>query len=134
MSTTDNTRELESGIHTDLREQMTYGSYLGLDRLLTAQHPRSEPEHHDELLFIIQHQTSELWLKLMIHELRAAMRSLAADNLADAMKKIARVKHIQKTMTEQWSVLATLTPTEYAQFRGALANASGFQSRSEERR
>ena len=128
MATTENTREIEEGIHTDLREQMTYGSYLDLDRILQAQHPLSEPEHHDEMLFIIQHQTSELWLKLVLHELRAAITSLAADDLGDAMKKIARVKHIQKSMTEQWSVLATLTPTEYAQFRGTLANASGFQS------
>ena len=128
MSTSDNTRELESGIHTDLTEQMTYGSYLDLDRLLTAQHPVSEPQHHDETLFIIQHQTSELWLKLVLHEMRAAMVSLATDDLGDAMKKIARVKHIQKVLTEQWSVLATLTPTEYAQFRGSLANSSGFQS------
>lgn len=128
MATSDNTREIEAGIHTDLRERMTYGSYLDLDRVLSAQHPLSDPEHHDEMLFIIQHQTSELWLKLVLHELRAAIKSLAADDLGDAMKKIARIKHIQKTMTEQWSVLATLTPTEYAQFRGTLANASGFQS------
>ncbi|MGO1405066.1 tryptophan 2,3-dioxygenase [Agrococcus casei] len=128
MGDNDNTRDIESGIHTDLREQMTYGSYLDLDRVLSAQHPLSDPEHHDEMLFIIQHQTSELWLKLVLHELRAAISSLAADDLGDAMKKIARIKHIQKTMTEQWSVLATLTPTEYAQFRGTLANASGFQS------
>ncbi|MGO1938845.1 MAG: tryptophan 2,3-dioxygenase family protein, partial [Agrococcus casei] len=125
MGDNDNTRDIESGIHTDLREQMTYGSYLDLDRVLSAQHPLSDPEHHDEMLFIIQHQTSELWLKLVLHELRAAISSLAADDLGDAMKKIARIKHIQKTMTEQWSVLATLTPTEYAQFRGTLANASG---------
>lgn len=128
MATNENTREIEAGIHTDLREQMTYGSYLDLESILQAQHPLSEPEHHDEMLFIIQHQTSELWLKLVLHELNAAIRSLAADDLGDAMKKIARVKHIQKSMTEQWSVLATLTPTEYAQFRGTLANASGFQS------
>ncbi|QJU55833.1 tryptophan 2,3-dioxygenase family protein [Herbiconiux sp. KACC 21604] len=107
---------------------MTYGSYLGLDRLLSAQNPVSHPEHHDELLFIIQHQTTELWLKLVLHELRAAMELLAADDLPAALKKIARVKHIQKTMTEQWSVLATLTPSEYAQFRDSLANSSGFQS------
>ncbi|WP_293698940.1 tryptophan 2,3-dioxygenase [uncultured Agrococcus sp.] len=128
MGNESNTRDIEPGIRTDLREQMTYGSYLDLDRILTAQHPLSEPEHHDEMLFIIQHQTSELWLKLVLHELQAAMSSLAADSLGDAMKKIARVKHIQKTMIEQWSVLATLTPYEYAQFRGSLANASGFQS------
>ncbi|MFB2582444.1 tryptophan 2,3-dioxygenase [Herbiconiux sp. P15] len=107
---------------------MSYGSYLGLDTLLSAQNPLSTPEHHDELLFIIQHQTTELWLKLVLHELSAARRLIAADDLASALKKIARVKHIQKTMTEQWSVLATLTPSEYAQFRDALANSSGFQS------
>ncbi|MGA1837274.1 tryptophan 2,3-dioxygenase family protein [Herbiconiux sp. 11R-BC] len=107
---------------------MTYGSYLSLDTLLDAQNPVSDPEHHDELLFIIQHQTTELWLKLVLHELREACSLLAADELGAALKKIARVKHIQKTMTEQWSVLATLTPSEYAQFRGALGNSSGFQS------
>lgn len=128
MTVDANTRELESSIVTDLREKLTYGSYLGLDALLGSQHPLSSPEHHDELLFIIQHQTTELWLKLVLHELRAACASLAADDLGDALKKIARVKHIQRSMTEQWSVLATLTPTEYAQFRGSLANASGFQS------
>lgn len=128
MPVQDNTREVESSIVTDLRGRLTYGSYLGLDTLLDAQHPRSQPEHHDEMLFIIQHQTTELWLKLVLHELRAACAALAADDLGDALKKIARVKHIQRSMTEQWSVLATLTPTEYAQFRGALANASGFQS------
>ncbi|KAA6432194.1 tryptophan 2,3-dioxygenase [Agrococcus sediminis] len=128
MPVEDNTREIESTIVTDLRERMSYGSYLGLDTLLASQHPRSEPEHHDELLFIIQHQTTELWLKLVIHELDDARRLLAADDLGAALKRIARVKHIQEVLTQQWSVLATLTPTEYAQFRGALANASGFQS------
>ncbi|GAA2245485.1 tryptophan 2,3-dioxygenase [Herbiconiux moechotypicola] len=123
-----NTRELEEGIVTDLREKMTYGSYLGLDTLLSAQSPVSQPEHHDEMLFIIQHQTTELWLKLVLHELKAASALIASDDLAAALKKIARVKHIQKTMTEQWSVLATLTPSEYAQFRDSLANSSGFQS------
>ncbi|WP_306233610.1 tryptophan 2,3-dioxygenase [Agrococcus beijingensis] len=128
MSVEHNTREIESTIVTDLSERMTYGSYLGLDTLLAAQHPRSEPEHHDELLFIIQHQTTELWLKLVIHELDDARVQLAADDLGAALKRIARVKHIQEVLTQQWSVLATLTPTEYAQFRGALASASGFQS------
>lgn len=128
MTAENNTRELEPGIVVDLREKMTYGSYLSLDTLLGAQSPVSDPEHHDELLFIIQHQTTELWLKLVLHELRAACALLAADDLGAALKKIARVKHIQKTMTEQWSVLATLTPSEYAQFRGALGNSSGFQS------
>ncbi|WP_202795281.1 tryptophan 2,3-dioxygenase [Janibacter sp. HTCC2649] len=107
---------------------MSYGSYLSLDELLSAQHPASNPEHHDELLFIIQHQTSELWLKLVLHELRSAADLLAHDEMRMALKRIARVKHIQRTLTDQWSVLATLTPTEYSQFRGFLGHASGFQS------
>jgi tryptophan 2,3-dioxygenase len=123
-----NTRALESGIVTDLSRTMTYSSYLALDELLGAQHPLSQPEHHDEMLFIIQHQTTELWLKLVLHELDSACTLLAGDDLAAALKRIARVKHIQETLIQQWSVLATLTPTEYVQFRGVLANASGFQS------
>ena len=123
-----NTRDIESSVHTDLRDTMTYGSYLDLDTLLSAQHPVSDPVHHDELLFIIQHQTSELWLKLMLHELRSAASLLAEDEMRMSLKRIARVKHIQRSMVEQWSVLATLTPTEYAQFRGFLGKASGFQS------
>ncbi|GAA2076256.1 tryptophan 2,3-dioxygenase family protein [Pseudolysinimonas kribbensis] len=126
--TESNTREFEATLVTDLRDKMTYGDYLDLDTLLGAQHPLSRPEHHDELLFIIQHQTTELWLKLVLHELRAACAALAGDNLKDALKKIARIKHIQRSMIEQWSVLATLTPTEYVQFRDSLAKASGFQS------
>jgi tryptophan 2,3-dioxygenase len=121
-------RPIESSIRTDLRGAMTYAGYLDLDTLLAAQHPRSTPEHHDELLFIVQHQTSELWLRLVLHELRGARQYLAGDELAPALKCLARVKNIQRTLTEQWSVLATLTPREYAQFRGALGNASGFQS------
>ena len=124
----ENTRALEDGIVRDLAGRMTYSGYLELDRLLSAQHPVSVPEHHDELLFIIQHQTTELWLKLVLHELRSACGWLREDNLGAALKAIARVKHIQKTLTEQWSVLATLTPHEYAQFRGFLGHASGFQS------
>lgn len=125
---TENERALESGIVTDLSGRMTYGSYLALDQLLTAQRPVSEPEHHDEMLFIIQHQTTELWLKQLLHELSSARQLLARDDLREALKRIARVKRIQDVMTQQWSVLATLTPTEYAQFRGALGNSSGFQS------
>jgi tryptophan 2,3-dioxygenase len=123
-----NTRALESGIVTDFAQRMTYSSYLALDAVLNAQHPLSQPEHHDEMLFIIQHQTTELWLKLVRHELVSACTLLAADDLAAALKRIARVKHIQETLIQQWSVLATLTPTEYVRFRGVLANASGFQS------
>ena len=121
-------RQLEPGIHTDLEDQTTYGSYLRLDLLLAAQQPLSDPPHHDEMLFIIQHQVSELWFKLVIHELRHAMAQLAADQLAPALKSVARIKHIQRQLLDQWAVLATLTPIEYAQFRGALGQASGFQS------
>ncbi|MGY1744229.1 tryptophan 2,3-dioxygenase [Blastococcus sp. SYSU D00695] len=121
-------RPLEESIRTDLGGRMDYAGYLELDRLLGAQHPRSSPEHHDELLFIVQHQTSELWFKLVLHELRAACAYLAADELGPALKSLARVKNVQRTLTEQWSVLATLTPREYLQFRGALGGASGFQS------
>ena len=129
MTTHDsNTRPLEDGIVRDLSGRLSYGGYLQLETLLSAQRPVSEPEHHDELLFIIQHQTTELWLKLVLHELRSACGWLRKDNLGAALKAIARVKHIQKTLTEQWSVLATLTPHEYAQFRGFLGHASGFQS------
>ena len=123
-----NTRTIEGSVVTDFTDRMSYGGYLELDTLLAAQHPLSSPEHHDELLFIIQHQTTELWLKLVLHELSAACVYLREDRLAPALKCIARVKHIQRTLTEQWSVLATLTPAEYAQFRGVLGNASGFQS------
>jgi tryptophan 2,3-dioxygenase len=119
-------RPLESGVRTDLTGAMTYAGYLHLDALLGAQHPLSD--HHDEMLFIVQHQVTELWLKLLVHELRSAIRLLGADDLAPALKRLARVKHIQRQMFEQWSVLETLTPIEYAQFRGKLGEASGFQS------
>ncbi|MHA7208512.1 tryptophan 2,3-dioxygenase [Arthrobacter sp. MDT1-65] len=128
MSVERNTRSLEQGIERDFSDKMSYGSYLELDRLLDAQHPVSSPEHHDEMLFIIQHQTSELWLKLVLHELRAVRVHLRADDLRAAMKGVARIKHIQRSLTEQWSVLATLTPSEYAEFRGDLGSSSGFQS------
>jgi tryptophan 2,3-dioxygenase len=107
---------------------MSYADYLDLGTLLSAQHPRSSPPHHDELLFIIQHQTNELWLKLILHELQAVRAFLDEDDLSPARKSLARIKHILRSMTEQWSVLATLTPTEYHGFRAALASSSGFQS------
>ena len=108
---------------------MTYGSYLHLDRLLDAQHPVSDPVHHDELLFIIQHQTTELWFKLVIHELVDARRLIADDQLPLALKRIARVKHIQKTLDRAVvGPLATLTPSEYVGFRDELGKSSGFQS------
>jgi tryptophan 2,3-dioxygenase len=123
--TETNIRPLEDGIERDLRG-LNYGSYLHLDELLGAQQPISD--HHDEMLFIIVHHTTELWMKLVIHEVRSAMALIAADELAPALKRLARVKHVQRQMTDQWSVLATLTPTEYSQFRDKLGKSSGFQS------
>lgn len=121
-------REFEATIKTDLHGKLDYSSYLGLDTLLSAQRPLSQPEHHDELLFIIQHQTSELWMKLVIHELKAAIAHIRADQLEPCFKILARVKQVQRQLFEQWAVLETLTPTEYAQFRHVLGPASGFQS------
>lgn len=121
-----NSRELEGGIHVDLARQETYGGYLQLDRLLGAQVPRTDV--HDEMLFIIQHQTSELWMKLMLHELDAALAFVKKDELARSFKIFARVAHIQRMLFEQWAVLETMTPSEYLQFRDALGRSSGFQS------
>src|SRR6478735_1499601 len=121
-------RVLEEGISTDFAQAMSYGAYLDLDTLLSAQHPRSQPVQHDELLFIVQHQVAELWLKLLLHELHSARALLATDDLSPALKRLARVKHVQKQLVEQWDVLATLTPSEYALIRPFLATSSGFQS------
>jgi tryptophan 2,3-dioxygenase len=128
MTIQDGVRDLEGEIKTDFSKSMDYGTYLDLETLLSAQSPVSRPEHHDELLFIIQHQTTELWLKLVLHELRAVREYLDADRLTRALKTLSRVKHIQRTLAEQWSVLATLTPAEYAEFRSVLGPSSGFQS------
>jgi tryptophan 2,3-dioxygenase len=125
---TANKRDLEQGIHTDLKDRLTYAGYLGLDQLLTAQHPLSNPPHHDEMLFIIQHQTSELWIKLVLHELSAAIGHVQRGELEPCFKILSRVKQIQMQLFNQWAVLETLTPTEYAEFRGVLGTASGFQS------
>lgn len=117
-----------AGVHTDLHGKLDYATYLGLPQLLSAQRTLSSPEHHDELLFIIQHQTTELWFKLIIHELTEALRLIERDELELSFKVLARVKHIQTQLLSQWSVLATLTPTEYVQFRHVLGPASGIQS------
>jgi tryptophan 2,3-dioxygenase len=119
---------LEDNVVTDFRDRMTYGGYLQLDKLLSAQTPLSNPPHHDEMLFIIQHQTSELWFKLVLHELRAAIELVRRDQLEPTFKILARVKHIQAQLVSQWAVLATLTPSEYGEFRHVLGPASGFQS------
>lgn len=122
-------REFEPSIHTDsLRERETYPDYLRLDLLLAAQQPRSNPPHHDELLFIVQHQVGELWMKLLIHELQEVISWIRRDNLEPSFKIFARVAAIQTQLFEQWGVLETLTPSEYVQFRGALGTASGIQS------
>jgi tryptophan 2,3-dioxygenase len=124
----ENRRSVEEGVTRDLRGRLTYAGYLDLERLLGAQHPLSSPEHHDELLFIIQHQTSELWMRLIIHELDAVLSHQALDELGPSQKGLARVKQIQRQLFEQWGVLATLTPSEYVKFRSVLGPASGFQS------
>ncbi len=105
---------------------MSYGDYLQLDAILSAQHPRS-PDHN-EMLFIVQHQTSELWMKLMLHELRAAVAHVAADDLSTAFKMLARVSKIMEQLVHAWDVLATMTPPEYSAIRPYLASSSGFQS------
>ena len=128
MSPSENQRALEPGIELDLRDRVTYGGYLQLDQLLSAQKPLSDPPHHDEMLFIIQHQVSELWLKLIVHELRAAIAYLRRDEVDGCLKVLARVKQIQRQLFEQWAVLETLTPSEYMEFRHVLGPASGFQS------
>ena len=116
----------DPGIITDLASETSYGGYLCLDQLLAAQKPRSS--HHDEMLFIIQHQTSELWMKLLVHELAAAIAHVRADSLSPCFKILARAKQVQRQLFEQWAVLETLTPTEYVQFRDLLGPASGLQS------
>ncbi|ANU18137.1 tryptophan 2,3-dioxygenase [Planococcus maritimus] len=116
----------EQNIRTDFKESMTYGEYLHLDKILSAQHSASG--HHDESLFIIIHQVSELWMKLILHELSAAIRHIEADDLQTAFKQLARVSRIQSQIIQGWDVLSTLTPAEYLEFRDDLGNASGFQS------
>lgn len=110
----------------DFSRDMSYGDYLHLDAVLGAQHPRSPA--HDEMLFIVQHQTSELWMKLMLHELHAAIGHVAADRLAPAFKMLARVSRIMEQLVHAWDVLATMTPPEYSAIRPYLAHSSGFQS------
>ena len=116
----------EEGAQLDFSRDMSYGDYLHLDQILSAQHPLSPA--HDELLFIVQHQTSELWMKLMLHELRAAIRSVAGDDLHSAFKMLSRVSRIMEQLVGAWTVLSTMTPPEYTAIRPYLSNSSGFQS------
>jgi tryptophan 2,3-dioxygenase len=110
----------------DFSKDMSYGDYLHLDQVLAAQHPLS-PDHN-EMLFIVQHQTSELWMKLMLHELEAAVAHIARDEMAPAFKMLARVSRIMEQLVHAWDVLATMTPPEYSAIRPYLAQSSGFQS------
>ncbi|AIY67167.1 tryptophan 2,3-dioxygenase [Pseudoalteromonas piratica] len=121
-----NYRELEKEIHTDFKDDMSYGDYLQLSQVLTAQKPLSD--QHDEMLFIIIHQSSELWLKLAGHELSAAIENLKNGDFGHAFKVISRVKQIFNQLTQSWNILSTLTPVDYLKFRDALGHSSGFQS------
>ena len=116
----------EEKAQLDFSQDMSYGDYLHIDTILAAQHPLSPA--HDEMLFIVQHQTSELWMKLMLHELTAAVGNVAADQLPSAFKKLARVSKIMEQLVHAWDVLATMTPPEYSAIRPYLSNSSGFQS------
>ncbi|REJ09403.1 tryptophan 2,3-dioxygenase [Halobacillus trueperi] len=123
---TNHKNDGSENIHTDFSSRMTYGEYLNLDELLSAQN-RLSP-HHDEMLFIIIHQVSELWMKLTLHELHAAIEAIRKDQMQAAFKMLARVSSIQKQIIQAWDVLSTLTPSEYMEFRDHLGQASGFQS------
>lgn len=113
-------------VHWDLRETMTYADYLGLKGLLACQKPQSA--QHDEMLFVVIHQTSELWIKLCLHEIEAAIRQIRADDLGPAFKMMSRVGRVQAQLIQSWEVLSTMTPFDYAEFRSALGKSSGFQS------
>jgi tryptophan 2,3-dioxygenase len=115
------------GAVTDFRNRMSYGDYLRLDLILDAQRPLTDA--HDEMLFVVQHQTSELWMRLAIHEIAAARARIAADDVAPAMKMLARVSRIFEQLNSAWDVLRTMTPSDYTRFRSRLGQSSGFQSR-----
>jgi tryptophan 2,3-dioxygenase len=118
--------ELEKSIQTDFQKAMSYGDYLYLDKILSSQHRLSD--HHDEMLFIIIHQTSELWMKLIVHELTKAIQFIRQNDLEPSFKILSRVSRIQQQLIQSWSVLSTLTPPEYLEFRDKLGQSSGFQS------
>ena len=121
-----NYRALEKDIHTDFKKDMSYGDYLQLNKVLSAQQPLSS--HHDEMLFIVIHQSSELWIKLAGHELTQALQCIKQHEFGPAFKIIARVKQIFVQLTQSWQILSTLTPSDYLQFRDDLGRSSGFQS------
>lgn len=113
-------------IHTDFSKELSYGSYLQLDKILSSQQRLSD--HHDEMLFIIIHQASELWMKLILHEVNAAIDCIRKNDLEPSFKMLSRVSRIQEQLIQSWSVLSTLTPAEYMEFRDKLGHSSGFQS------
>src|SRR5476649_2733678 len=113
-------------VHWDFRDAMSYGDYLGLKDLLACQRPLSGA--HDETLFIVIHQSSELWIKLCLHEIAAAIRQIRADDLGPAFKMMARIARVQAQLIQSWEILSTMTPFDYASFRGSLGKSSGFQS------
>jgi len=126
MANSDKPLSHPDGARLDFAGEMSYGDYLRLAELLSAQRPRSR--EHDEMLFIVQHQATELWMKLMIHELRAAIGQVRGDELQPAFKMLARVARIMAQLNQSWDVLSTLTPAEYSSFRAELGSSSGFQS------
>ncbi|MBY0089543.1 tryptophan 2,3-dioxygenase [Priestia aryabhattai] len=130
MKTTNNKApnavELEKELQTDFQKAMSYGDYLHLDKILSSQHRLSN--HHDEMLFIVIHQASELWMKLILHEVTAAIQCIRGNNLEPSFKMLSRVSRIQQQLIQSWSVLSTLTPAEYMEFRDKLGQSSGFQS------
>lgn len=113
-------------VHWDFRKAMSYGDYLGLETLLASQNPLSGA--HDETLFIIIHQASELWIKLCLHEIEGAIRQIRAGDLGPAFKMMSRVGRVQALLIQSWEILSTMTPFDYASFRESLGKASGFQS------
>jgi tryptophan 2,3-dioxygenase len=125
MTSTDQDGNIDGAI-TDFAHRMSYGDYLRLDQLLSAQSPLTD--RHDEVLFVIIHQATELWIKLVLHELNGAIAQIRADDLGPAFKMLARVSRIQDQLVQSWSVLTTMTPADYLTFRDALGHASGFQS------
>lgn len=121
-----NHRDVEESIHTDFKDDMSYGDYLNLEKVLSAQHPLSD--QHDEMLFIVIHQASELWIKLAGHELTEAISNIKNGDFGHAFKVISRVKQILGQLTQSWGILSTLTPVDYLKFRDTLGHSSGFQS------
>ncbi|MDO6620631.1 MULTISPECIES: tryptophan 2,3-dioxygenase [unclassified Shewanella] len=121
-----NYRAMEEDIHTDFKDDMSYGDYLQLNQVLSAQQPLSD--QHDEMLFIVIHQSSELWLKLAGHELSVAITNIQQGDFGHAFKVISRVKQIFNQLTQSWNILSTLTPVDYLKFRDSLGHSSGFQS------